>query len=138
VVRKSGILSIMGLLQIELALRPGESSRWKKPANQVRKGIAVGGTLAVTDQRVLFQPNRIERATGRKVWECSPPEVTAIESIERQPGAVLGGGIRRRLAMETTSGPEVFVIDDVDRTAEELRDLLGVGGTGLEPVTPSL
>lgn len=114
----------MGVFLPKLELREGEKAIWEAWANHVRRAVAVGGVLAVTDERLLFQPNRIERWLRRKTWNCPRDSVVGIEAIARDWKAVLGGGVRRRLAIQTTTGVEIFVVSDVDRRVAELRDLL--------------
>jgi hypothetical protein len=116
----------MGLWVTKFNLRPGETVLWEALANHVRHGIAVGGKLAVTDQRLLFQPNRIDKATGRKAWDCPRAAISGVDELPRRPLAILGGGIRQRLAIQTDDGPEVFVINHLDRQVPELRKLLAV------------
>jgi len=114
----------MGIWIPRLNLRPGESVLWEAWANHVRRGIAVGGNLVVTDQRLLFQPNRLDRATGRKLWECPRAAIIGMDRLPRRPLALLGGGLRQRLAIDTTDGPEIFVVNNPDRQTTELRGLL--------------
>lgn len=111
-------------LSAELELNEGENVVWEARANHVRRSVAVGGVLAVTDQRLFFQPNRIERWFGRKSWTCPRGSVVGVEAIDRNWKAVLGGGVRRRLAVHTTTGVEVFVVNDSERQVAELRNLL--------------
>ncbi|MBS1843089.1 MAG: hypothetical protein JST53_01615 [Actinobacteria bacterium] len=117
-------LGDMGVFLPELELDKGENAVWEAWANHVRRSVAVGGVLAVTDQRLFFQPNRIERWFRRKTWNCPRDSVVGCEAIARNWKAVLGGGVRRRLAIRTTTGIEVFVVSDVDRRLAELGEVL--------------
>jgi hypothetical protein len=114
----------MGVFLPELELNQGENAVWEAWANHVRRSVAVGGVLAVTDQRLFFQPNRIERWFRRKTWNCPRDSVVRFEAVARNWKAVLGGGVRRRLAIQTTTGVEIFVVSDVDRRVAELRGQL--------------
>lgn len=115
----------MGILQIHPQLEPGEKLRWKCFANRVigRGAITAGGQLAVTDRRILFQPNRIDTALGREVWERPLDGVTGIESVGRS-AAVFAGGVRRRLGIQTEDGHEVFVVNRLKKKMSDLRALL--------------
>jgi hypothetical protein len=107
-----------------LQLRPGESLCWKAGAGRVRRAGTAGGLLVLTESRLFFQPNRIDSALGRRVWECPSGAVTAVEALERQPKAWFAGGMRRRLLIRTHDGVEAFVVNGLEGKMAELRDLL--------------
>jgi hypothetical protein len=114
----------MGILQVHPELEPGEALRWKALANRVLSpAVTSGGQLVVTDRRLFFQPNRYDRALGRKVWQCPLETVTGIETVGRD-GQILAGGVRRRLGIQTTEGEQVFVVNRLKKKVAELRALL--------------
>jgi hypothetical protein len=115
----------MGILQIRPQLEPGEELRWKCLANRVigQGAITAGGQLAVTDRRILFQPNRFDTALGREVWECPLDGVTGLEPVGRG-SAIFAGAIRRRLGIQTEDGYEVFVVNRLKKKMSDLRTLL--------------
>lgn len=113
----------MGILNARPKLEPNEAIRWKTAANRViSPQMTSGGQLVVTDRRVLFQPNRFDAVIGRKPWECPIDTVAGVETVGRDK-AVLAGGLRERLGIETTDGVEVFVVNNLEKKAAELRDL---------------
>ena len=81
--------------------------------------------MVVTDQRVFFQPNRIDAVIGGKPWECPLTAVTEVEIIDRDR-TVLAGGMRERLGIQTGDGTEIFVVNDLKKKIVELRKLLGL------------
>lgn len=117
----------MGILNPRPKLEAGEQLRWQSLANRVISGgITAGGRLVVTDRRVFFQPNRVDAGLGRKVWQCPPDAVTGVGEVGRD-GHVFAGGTRRRLAVHTANGEEVFVVNRLKHKEAELRGLLGIG-----------
>ena len=77
----------------------------------------------MTNRRFLFQPNRLDGFTGKKQWECPLTSVVGFEEVDRDP-TVLAGGMRRRLGIQTRDGVEVFVVNDLEKKAMELREML--------------
>jgi len=113
----------MGILQVRPKLAPGEEVRWKAFANRVlESSTTAGGRLFVTDRRVFFQPNRVDAFLGREVWECPLEAVTGIETVGRD-AALLAGGPRKRLGLQTADGEEVFVVNRLKRKEDELLSL---------------
>jgi hypothetical protein len=114
----------MGFWLAQLKLETGETIRWKSSAGRaLNRWITSGGALVVTDRRVLFQPNRFDTATGKKPWECPLGSIVGIEAVGREP-AVAAGGSRRRLGIKTSSGVEIFVVNNLTKKIVELRELL--------------
>jgi hypothetical protein len=114
----------MGFWLEQLKLESGETIRWKSSAGRaMNRWITSGGRLVVTDRRVLFQPNRFDIATGKKPWECPLGSIVDIEAIGREL-AVAAGGSRRRLGIKTSSGVEIFVVNNLAKKIVELRELL--------------
>jgi hypothetical protein len=110
----------MGILQVRPRLAPREEVHWKAFANRVLEdSTTAGGRLFVTDRRVFFQPNRVDRMLGRKVWECPLENVTAVETVGRD-GHLFAGGPRKRLGIKTADGEEVFVVNRLKRKEDEL------------------
>lgn len=114
----------MGILNTRPKLEPNEGVRWKSAANRViSPQMTSGGQLVVTDRRVLFQPNRFDAVIGRKPWECPIDAVAGVGTVGRDK-AVLAGGLRERLRIETADGVEVFVVNGLEKKMTELHDLL--------------
>ena len=95
------------------ALVAGEPVVWERAASQPQRRRLVGGRLFLTPLRLIFQPNRLESATGGRLWAVPLHEITAVLP-ER--------GLRRKLRIDVTGGraPGMFYLADLDRTGEEL------------------
>jgi hypothetical protein len=114
----------MGLWLAKPNLEAGEEIRWQSAAGRsLNRWITSGGWLAVTDKRVLFQPNRFDAATGKRPWECPLASVRAIDAADRDP-AMLSGGVRKRLGIQTSEGVELFVVNGLEKKVAELREAL--------------
>jgi hypothetical protein len=116
----------MGILNAPPKLKPGEMIRWQSFASRAAsRWRTSGGKLFVTDQRVFFQPTRIDAVISGKPWECPLTAVTGVEIIDRDLTA-LAGGMRERLGIQTADGVEIFVVNKLENKVVELRELLGV------------
>jgi hypothetical protein len=114
----------MGIWIAQPKLETGETIRWKSSAGHaLSRWITSGGQLVVTDQRLLFQPNRFDAATGKTLLELPVDEVVDIEVVDRDP-TVTAGGSRRRLGIKTSSSLEIFVVNNLKTKIRELRGLL--------------
>jgi hypothetical protein len=114
----------MGFWVAKPKLVEGESICWECLANRsLNRWITAGGRLVVTDRRVLFQPNRFDAATGKKPWDCPLAYVAGLATLDRD-FTVLAGGVRKRLEIRTRDGAEAFVLNDPEKKAMELRELL--------------
>jgi hypothetical protein len=114
----------MGLWLAKPKLDAGEEIQWQTSAGRsLNRWITSGGRLTVTNKRVLFQPNRFDRATGKSPWECPLASVTSFEAVDRDL-TVPAGGTRRRLGIKTTNGVEIFVVNRLKDKLLELRELL--------------
>jgi hypothetical protein len=114
----------MGLWLPEPKLEAGEIIRWQSSAGRsLNRWITSGGKLLVTNRRVLFQPNRFDTLTGKTPWGCPLASVTGFDIVERDL-AVLAGGMRRRLGIQTQDGVESFVINDLEKKVMELREII--------------
>jgi hypothetical protein len=115
----------MSFLVSSPSLSDGETVRWSLSANRAERWwYASGGKLFVTDRRILFQPNRLDSLFGKQTWECPLSRVKKIEGVDRSGTEALAGGSRRRLAIGTPEGVELFVVRDSSRTALKLKDFL--------------
>lgn len=114
----------MGIWIAQPKLEAGETIRWRSSAGRaLNRWITSGGQLMVTDRRLLFQPNRFDAATGKKPLEISIDNVVDIEPVAREPTAT-AGGLRERLGIRTSSGVEIFVVNNLKTKIGELRELL--------------
>lgn len=114
----------MGLWLAQPKLEADETIRWQSSAGRsLNRWITSGGKLAVTNRRVLFQPNRFDAITGKELWECPLASVMGFEAVDRNL-TVLAGGMRARLGVQTSDGVEVFVVNDLEKKVMELREIL--------------
>ena len=93
---------------------------------------ALGGRLRLEDGRLTFRPHRFDRATGGEGFDVSTSDVASVDSAPRRWGlrGLLDGGVRRRLRIRLADGREMLlVVNRVERRVEELRSLLGIGGS---------
>jgi hypothetical protein len=105
-------------------IRPSETINWRARANRRQEGHgAVGGTLLVTGDRIVFSPNLVNRLLLGGRWETP---VASVRSIELVPsgGDRYGGGFRDRLGIRTTEGLQIFVVNRVESRIRELHHLL--------------
>lgn len=98
-------------------------------ANRTQGKRAVGGTLHITTNRVMFQPNSMEFRMGGNAWTCSRTELVGA-GIEPRRFALLelfSGALVDRLALVLNNGRrELFVVNAIAARFEEIRSLLGV------------
>lgn len=119
----------MGLINLEPTLHPGELIRWRRPAARSLADRTVAGTLYATSHGIVFMPNRLNR---RRDLVSTRVPLERIESIEtmmppRTLASRRSGGLRRRLAVMTIDGDEqLFVVNQPDRVARELRGMLAL------------
>jgi hypothetical protein len=116
----------MGFWLANPKLEAGEAIRWESSAGRaLNRWITSGGRLVVTNQRVLFQPNRFDAMIGRKPWGCRLAFVTGVQKVERDL-SVIAGGARERLRIQTRAGVEVFVVNNATAKVAELSRLFRV------------
>ncbi|MBW2463638.1 MAG: hypothetical protein JRH11_18445 [Deltaproteobacteria bacterium] len=96
-------------------------------ANRTQRKRAVGGGLHITNQRVLFCPNVVDRSLGGQPWECAVAEVS---SVSAEPGRfslaeLFSGGLRTRLRVDLRDGAtQFFVVARVAEAQEKLSAML--------------
>jgi hypothetical protein len=100
----------MGLWVRLPTLEPGEIVQQAWPANHSRGTRAVGGKLFLTDLRLIFAPNAVDRLTGQGDWSCSLKDVTAVGIADRTIETPFSGSIRKRLRIATSGGEEEFFV----------------------------
>ncbi|MFJ6200209.1 hypothetical protein [Micromonospora sp. NPDC092111] len=66
-------------------MNPGEQRLHQAIANQLLgPSRTLGGRLVVTDSRVVFEPNRLDRLTGGRTWQT---DAQAIRKVTETPGS---------------------------------------------------
>lgn len=105
-------------------LESDETARWQSAALQAFGRVTVGGTLCVTQRRLVFAPNGLN-LRRRPAWSAPLDEVESFEVADRT-GEAFNGGFRRRLKVTLRDGGvELFVLKDLDAVADTLRGFLG-------------
>jgi hypothetical protein len=98
-------------------------------ANRTQGKRAVGGALHITTLRMLFEPNTMESGMGGRAWSCWRDEIVAAGI---HPGRfslleLFSGGIVDRMLLELKNGRrELFVLNNLGKSFEEIRAILGV------------
>ena len=94
-------------------------------ANWLRRGIARGGTLNLTDRRLLFQPNVVESFVGLRAASWGWPQLSGAELVE---GRRCLAAWRRRMGVVLVDGGVVeFVVWEPEAAVGEFAALLARG-----------
>jgi hypothetical protein len=80
-------------------------------ANHTQGRRAVGGSLHLTTQRVVFRPHIIDRATGGTTWEAPLSAITDVSVAPKGGGGNFDGSLRDRLAISTGLDTSLFVVN---------------------------
>ena len=101
----------------------GQQPTWEKRANHTTSGMrAVGGKLMVVGDSLVFRPHAVDEVFAANELAIRLADVESFEVEGRNLGQVLGGGLRKRLAVVTRDGRrELFVLNGVEKTVDELR-----------------
>ena len=112
-------------------LRDAESVVWTSTANRLQgKQRYVGGRLSLTQDRLLFVPNRFDALTGGSRWSAAKTDVSDVVEAAREQGVPLtpakAGASRRRMHVVLADGSdEYFVVNRVTEKVDQLRRLVG-------------
>jgi hypothetical protein len=90
-------------------LRPDERELATYPANRSQGFRALGGHLLLTDQRVVFYPHAVDRATGGKSWECELASISDVRMSARGFNP-FNGSLMPRLQIDANGATEYFVV----------------------------
>jgi hypothetical protein len=111
----------MGTWVQDIELVPGETLVWRVAANWEQGGIARGGHLALTSAALVFQPNRVDAATGAPPWRVP---LAAVREVGVQPirfSDLFAGGLRRRMRLDLADGASVrLLVNRLDRRRAEV------------------
>ena len=112
----------MGLWVSKPRFERGERVLMKPGANRSQGNRAIGGRLFVTDRRVIFVPNIVDRLTGATTWTCGLSDVGDVGTAERSLNEPFSGAARRRLEVRLAGGgKELFVVNHVESVGKALR-----------------
>lgn len=103
-------------------LNPDERILWRSPAAMSIR-TAVGGTLYVTRDRVLFVPNRLNNRRNRPTHEWPLGDLQSVAARDRD-FTPYTGGTHKRLGLTFGDGTTVLFV--VKRLDEALGALQGV------------
>ncbi len=107
----------MGLWVGKPRLKNGERLEWKKNANRQQGPIrAVGGRLYLTNERLIFSPNRVDRITRGESWQTSLTEITEI--------GLESTGLRKRLSVAAGENTDLFVVNSPGECVNRIRNAL--------------
>jgi hypothetical protein len=112
-------------------LDDNESVLWRTTANHTQEfRRQVGGTLVVTERRLLFTPGRFDASIGGQSWWAPRGAIISVEEEPRTTGLHFGAaaaGNRSRLRLSTAYGSdELFTVNHLKRKIAELGSLLGL------------
>ena len=94
-------------------------------ANWLRRGIARGGTLNLTDRRLLFQPNTVEALIGLRAESWDRSQLGGTELVRGRRRIATW---QRRLGVVLTDGEVVeFVVWEPEAAVPEFAALLTDG-----------
>lgn len=115
----------MGILFLQPEMQQGESEIWRTRANHVQATRAVGGSLHLTNQRLLFEPHRFERMLKASPWSCDLTRVALVETRQRSMREALAGGLTKRLEVALLEGgSELFVVPSTEIAIDQLEKAL--------------
>jgi hypothetical protein len=96
-------------------------SEWSCRANRTQSTFrAVGGQLALEEDRLEFRPHGFDRALAGKGWSVP---LTSIRSVGTEPRGMnpFNGALRTRLRVEAEDGSvELFVVGDLDEARQRI------------------
>ena len=106
------------------ALRPNERELATYRANRSQGLRAVGGHLLLTDQRVVFYPHGLDRATGGKGWECELSSLSIV-CMSARGFNPFNGSLRPRLQIDGNGVTEYFVVNNGFAIVDEIKRAAG-------------
>ncbi len=107
-------------------LGQSENVIWKRAANRTQSsGRAVGGRLYLTQERLTFEPNRVDAITGGRNWQAPLGHIAGV-SRQSPDGNAFSGGLRSRLRLDLADGSvELFVVNHLDEVVGAIRQATG-------------
>lgn len=116
-------MSVVAWWVPDTPLEPGEIERHALLANHSVDWRAVGGKLVITDRRLIFRPNRVDRRLGGEVWTVPLGHIADVGARQRT-WHPFNGGLRKRLRIVTTDGAEhLFVVNGLDGVIAKIQAL---------------
>src|ERR1700754_1785083 len=84
---------------------------------------AVGGRLAVEGDVIVFRPHGFDRALYAKDWSAPLAEVEVSVAPRAPLSNLFLAGLRRQLRLSRGGEDHHFIVNHVDRVADEIRAL---------------
>jgi hypothetical protein len=93
----------MGFWVRRPSLLPGEVVEWRAACNWAQGARVVGGFLWLTSGALVFEPNRVDAATGGQSRRVA---LSSIAAVGVEPGGKpsFSGGLRPRLRLDLVDG----------------------------------
>jgi hypothetical protein len=104
----------MGLWVRRPNLLPGEVVEWRAACNWAQGARVAGGFLWLTSGALVFEPNRVDAATG---GESRRVALSSIAAVGVEPGGKpsISGGLRPRIRLELIDGNhEVLLLNKLE------------------------
>ena len=100
----------MGIWFPSVALANGEQVRYRAAANSFRGRRSIGGQITITDQRLIFTPNRLDGLTGGRRRAISLDEIRSVQTLDPGRQAVKERGLAAAIH------PQIEINDGTDST----------------------
>jgi hypothetical protein len=84
---------------------------------------AVGGKIEVDGDSITFRPHGFDRALAAKPWSAPLAGLTVAIAPRRPLSHIFGAGLRRQLVLTAGGEDQHFIVNRVDRVADEIRAL---------------
>jgi hypothetical protein len=115
---------VAGWLFVDAPLEPGEELLFRRTCTLRRGRRSIGGEVSVTDRRLLFVPNRLERLVGAALVAFPRTAVEHVTVVPPPPGserfAALPGAPRARAEVEVDDDLLVLQLEDAAALAHVL------------------
>ena len=85
---------------------------------------AVGGRLTVEGDAVSFRAHAVDRALAGRSWSAPLAGVTVSIAPRRPLSHLFLAGLRRQLVLSSDGEDQYFIVNHVDRVADEIQALV--------------
>jgi hypothetical protein len=104
------------------------ATSWR--ANHITSAArAVGGKLLVDGDTIAFRPHRFDAALAAHPWSAPLAEIVVSVAPRKPLSHAFGAGLRRQLCLTAGGEEHYFIINRVDRVAEEIEALVTARGS---------
>lgn len=109
----------MGFWFTSPALKPDEAVQYQVTANTFQHLRSVGGKVTVTDQRIIFSPNRLDALTWGRSRSLYLEDVLNVRKIKSSWSTVkrrgLGASVRDQIEISGSNSELTLTVADLDR-----------------------